>query len=89
MTAGRVLQIVLETAKLKWMDEGLCAQVDPEIWFPEKGNPTAAAKAICRRCPSRQPCLQYALDNNIRFGVWGATSERQRRDMRPERSAAA
>ena len=65
----------------EWMAEGLCAQVDPELWFPEKGGPTRQAKAVCARCAVRPECLAYALAHDDRFGVWGGVSERDRRRM--------
>ena len=65
-----------------WMADGLCAQVDPDTWFPERGGSTREAKAVCRRCPVRAECLAYALANDARFGVWGGTSERDRRRMK-------
>lgn len=59
----------------------LCAQVDPELFFPEKGGSTREAKRICRRCPIRDACLEYALVNGERFGIWGGQSERERRRL--------
>jgi WhiB family redox-sensing transcriptional regulator len=64
------------------MTGGVCAQVDPELWFPEKGGSTRAAKALCARCPVRPECLAYALTHDERFGIWGGTSERDRRRMK-------
>jgi WhiB family redox-sensing transcriptional regulator len=73
----------------EWMVDGLCAQVDPELWFPEKGGSTREAKQLCTRCPVRAECLAYALANDERFGVWGGASERDRRRMtRPVITAA-
>lgn len=63
-------------------DRGLCAETDPEAFFPEKGGSTRAAKAICRGCEVRAECLQYALDNDERFGIWGGLSERERRALK-------
>lgn len=60
----------------------LCAQTDPEEWFPEQGGSTAKAKAICRRCPARLPCLEWALEHGEASGVWGGLSEQERRRMR-------
>jgi WhiB family redox-sensing transcriptional regulator len=71
------------------MAEALCAQADPEAWFPDKGESTRLAKAICAGCPVRVPCLAYALDHNERFGVWGGLSERERRELPRGRRAAA
>lgn len=65
----------------EWTGQALCAQTDPELWFPPKGGSTRAAKRVCGRCPVRQPCLAHALANDERFGVWGGLSEPQRRRL--------
>ncbi len=65
----------------EWVAEGLCAQADPELWFPETGGSTAEAKAVCGRCPVRPECLSFALEHRERFGVWGGVSEPERRRM--------
>jgi WhiB family redox-sensing transcriptional regulator len=64
-----------------WMDGAVCAQTDPEAFFPEKGGSTAEAKKTCLACDVRAECLQYAITHNERFGVWGGKSERERRKM--------
>ena len=64
-----------------WQDDALCNQVDPELWFPEKGGSTREAKKICLSCTVREPCLEYALEKNERFGIWGGMSERERRRL--------
>ncbi len=74
--------LVNTTTVPEWMTGGVCAQVDPELWFPEKGGSTREAKALCARCPVRPECLAYALAHDERFGVWGGASERARRRMR-------
>ncbi len=66
-----------------WTEQALCAQVDPEAFFPEKGGTTNPAKRICARCPVLANCLAYALENKIHFGVWGGLSERERRRIQP------
>lgn len=66
----------------KWMDAALCAQVDPEAFFPEVGGSTFHAKNVCASCEVRSQCLEYALRNDERYGIWGGTSERERRRMR-------
>src|SRR5262245_42341544 len=59
-----------------------CAQTDPEAFFPEKGGSTREAKRVCWSCEVRAECLQYALDNDERFGIWGGFSERERRRLK-------
>ena len=60
----------------------LCAQTDPEAFFPEKGGSTREAKRVCLTCDVRQECLEYALANDERFGIWGGLSERERRKLK-------
>jgi WhiB family redox-sensing transcriptional regulator len=67
---------------LAWQSDSLCAQTDPEAFFPEKGGSTRDAKKICASCEVRPQCLQYALANDERFGIWGGLSERERRKLR-------
>lgn len=64
-----------------WVEDAVCAQTDPESFFPEKGGSTRDAKRICMGCSVRAECLVYALDNDIRFGIWGGMSERERRKI--------
>jgi WhiB family redox-sensing transcriptional regulator len=67
---------------LAWQSDALCAQTDPEAFFPEKGGSTRDAKKICGSCEVRTRCLEYALANDERFGIWGGLSERERRKLR-------
>lgn len=67
---------------LAWQSDSLCAQTDPEAFFPEKGGSTRDAKKICGSCEVRVQCLEYALANDERFGIWGGLSERERRKLR-------
>jgi WhiB family transcriptional regulator, redox-sensing transcriptional regulator len=67
---------------LAWQSDSLCAQTDPEAFFPEKGGSTRDAKKICGSCEVRVHCLEYALENDERFGIWGGLSERERRKLR-------
>jgi WhiB family redox-sensing transcriptional regulator len=64
-----------------WQDLAACTETDPDSFFPELGEPTGPAKRICRGCEVTAQCLQYALDNHERFGVWGGLSERERRRL--------
>ncbi|WP_296140868.1 WhiB family transcriptional regulator [uncultured Tessaracoccus sp.] len=65
-----------------WQAEALCAQTDPEAFFPEKGGSTRDAKQVCLNCTVRTQCLEYALAHDERFGIWGGLSERERRRLK-------
>ena len=65
-----------------WQERALCAQTDPEAFFPEKGGSTREAKKVCTGCDVRIECLEYALDHDERFGIWGGLSERERRKLK-------
>jgi WhiB family transcriptional regulator, redox-sensing transcriptional regulator len=67
-----------------WQDRALCAQTDPEAFFPEKGGSTREAKKVCRGCEVRAECLEYALEHDERWGVWGGLSQIERRRMKRE-----
>jgi WhiB family transcriptional regulator, redox-sensing transcriptional regulator len=73
-----------EAEELSWQDRALCAQTDPEAFFPEKGGSTREAKRVCRSCDVRTECLEYALQHDERFGIWGGLSERERRRLKRE-----
>ncbi|MFZ4893257.1 WhiB family transcriptional regulator [Plantibacter sp. Mn2098] len=77
-----VRQPVDDENQLAWQTDALCAQTDPEAFFPEKGGSTRDAKRICTTCDVRSQCLEYALQNDERFGIWGGLSERERRKLR-------
>ncbi|WP_029458394.1 WhiB family transcriptional regulator [Dietzia alimentaria] len=73
-----------EVEEESWQDRALCAQTDPEAFFPEKGGSTREAKKICTGCEVKAECLEYALANDERFGIWGGLSERERRRIKRE-----
>lgn len=64
-----------------WRKDAVCAQTDPESFFPEKGGSTREAKSVCASCTASAECLDYAIDNHERFGIWGGLSERERRKV--------
>ena len=64
-----------------WKYDAVCAQTDPEMFFPEKGGSTREAKRVCLSCEVREKCLEYAIANDERFGIWGGYSERERRRL--------
>ena len=65
-----------------WQEKALCAQTDPEAFFPEKGGSTREAKRVCLVCEVKADCLEYALAHDERFGIWGGLSERERRKLK-------
>lgn len=65
-----------------WQDYALCAQTDPESFFPEKGGSSYEAKRVCLACEVRDECLEYALKHDERFGIWGGLSERERYQLK-------
>lgn len=66
----------------QWQQRALCAQTDPESFFPDKGGSTRPAKRICGLCDVKAECLQYALVHDEGFGIWGGLSERERRILK-------
>lgn len=71
-----------------WQNRAACLGADPGLFFPMDGTSAKPAKAVCAVCPVRAACLDFALDNNERHGVWGGLTERQRRPLRKARRAA-
>jgi WhiB family transcriptional regulator, redox-sensing transcriptional regulator len=71
-----------EADESSWQERALCAQTDPEAFFPEKGGSTREAKRVCLSCDVRGECLEYALLHDERFGIWGGLSERERRKLK-------
>jgi len=71
-----------------WQLSANCLGVDPDLFFPERGASTKEAKAVCQGCEVRVDCLEYALANGEKFGIWGGLSERERRRIRRQRALA-
>jgi WhiB family redox-sensing transcriptional regulator len=80
--AAAVMAILGEDEPADWRDSALCAQTDPDEFFPEKGGSTRDAKKVCRSCDVRTECLEYALETDQKHGIWGGLSERERRRLR-------
>jgi WhiB family transcriptional regulator, redox-sensing transcriptional regulator len=92
MTPAPAIRLILTRAEvdaMSWLDRARCAEVDPDLWFPEQGGNARPAKRICRRCPVRRPCLDYALRNGEMHGIWGATSPEDRERIRRQERLAA
>lgn len=67
-----------------WTQDALCAQTDPDLFFPERGEGDRAitAKRTCGRCPVQAACLAYALRTGQNEGIWGGKSRGQLRKLR-------
>lgn len=72
-------------SRLSWQDFALCAQTDPDIFFPEKGGSTTPATTVCASCPVQGECLEYAITHDIRHGIWGGMSDNDRRRIARQR----
>jgi WhiB family transcriptional regulator, redox-sensing transcriptional regulator len=72
-----------------WMQLGNCRDRPPAMFFPSDGVGVDRARRICADCPVKGRCLEYALANRIDHGVWGGTSERERRRILKRRRRAA
>jgi WhiB family redox-sensing transcriptional regulator len=71
-----------------WMAAGNCRFEPPSTFFPSDGVGVEIAKRVCADCPVKDQCLEYALQHRIDHGVWGGTSERQRRRILKQRRLA-
>ena len=80
--------LVLQEAG-SWRDDALCAQTDPELFFPEKGGSVREAKLTCSLCTVTADCLEYALTNGEHHGIWGGHSENERRELLRRRGELA
>ncbi len=80
--------LAAEGEEASWQDMANCLGVDPDLFFPERGASTREAKEVCRGCVVREDCLEYALANGEKFGIWGGMSERERRRIRRQRALA-
>ena len=72
-----------------WMQRGKCRDIPPSTFFPNDGVGVDVARRICADCPVQAPCLEYALANRERDGVWGGATERERRRIIRQRRKSA
>ena len=77
--------VVLGKHGLRWWERGRCRGVDPDLFFPRRGDDTTQAVAVCKACPVQVECLEYAIDNDERHGIWGGTTGNDRRKIRRPR----
>ena len=79
--------LTLANADYTWRSEAICRDTDPELFFPVGTTgyallQIARAKEVCGQCPVHSDCLEYALETNQDSGIWGGTSEEERRTIR-------
>ena len=72
-----------------WRPLAACRGVEPDIFYPATDEEAEPAKAVCGVCPVRQPCLEFALANRERDGVWGGATEKERRRIVRQRRKSA
>lgn len=80
-----LIDLLFPPAETAWQRQANCMGVDPDLFFPERGVSTREAKEVCRGCVVREECLDYAIANGEKFGIWGGMSERERRRVRRSR----
>jgi hypothetical protein len=64
------------------VSQALCAETDPEVFFPEKGESARPAREICGECAIRVECLQVALSRGYNDGIWGGLTPKERAKLR-------
>lgn len=75
---------------MSWRERARCTEVNPDLFFADKGEAanTRAAKLICQQCPVVRDCLSYAMNHKGVYGVWGATTEKDRQELKRRRRTA-
>ncbi|HEY1645300.1 MAG TPA: WhiB family transcriptional regulator [Candidatus Saccharimonadales bacterium] len=71
--------------KNSWRSRAKCRGYDPDFFHPEEGGDVDGNKKFCFGCPVIDECLEYALEHREQRGIWGGTSERQRRRIATQR----
>ncbi len=82
------IQALMGEGEKGWQTRANCMGVDPDLFFPERGSSTREAKEVCRGCVVQEDCLEFAIANGEKFGIWGGMSERERRRVRRARVLA-
>ena len=79
--------LTLAHADYSWRGDSICRDTDPDLFFPigttgHALTQIARAKEVCGECPVSDRCLEFALETNQDSGIWGGTSEEERRTIR-------
>jgi WhiB family transcriptional regulator, redox-sensing transcriptional regulator len=89
------LSMVESEERLEWQEDAACRQYDNVVFFGEEGESElekqgreARAKSICRTCPVQEPCLEFAMESNQKYGIWGGLSDKERASLKRRRARA-
>lgn len=86
--ATALLRAELQRTARAWMSDGACLGMDVHLFFPRSHEGSDLPKAVCAGCKVRTTCLDHALKTGEKWGVWGGTTEKERRQLRHRRRAA-
>ena len=89
MTDAELRALLRLPERVRWMERAACKGLDPEMFFPEKGQAYSVAREACARCEVAAECLEHALATGEMFGMWGGAPERERRQLRRQRRQAS
>lgn len=89
MADHNLVDIATWLARPEWMSRAACRGSDTELFYPERGEQQAHVTTICRGCPVQFDCLDYAMINGEKHGIWGGLSEKRRRGLRRQARADA
>lgn len=80
---------------LDWQDEAACRSYDNLLFFGEEGESElekqareSRAKVVCHRCPVAEPCLEFAMETNQKYGIWGGLTDKERASLKRRRARA-
>ena len=72
----------------EWTRQASCVEIDPESFFPPKGDPGIKAKQVCAQCSVRDDCLAYAIEADEKSGIWGGLNAAERQSLKRRRKRA-
>lgn len=75
----------MKSDSLEWQKDAACIDKDPELFFYRSQREGYLAKEVCRQCDVQIQCLQYALENNEIYGVWGGKNEFERAEIKRQK----
>lgn len=86
---GIDMGVAMSASEITWRQHGACNGLDPSIFFPESEEASDEAKSICAECMVRIACLEHALARREKDGVWGGTTDKERRRIIRQRRRSA